>query len=164
MVSSERPEGHECELDCNLRVLREQPFLAELPEELLRVMAYLCERETFAPGQAILEEGHPADAAVVVISGKASIEREGRRVGMVSEGMCAGGLALLGRFRWLYDLRAEADTECLLLYRRKLLPQLEARPEALAAVAGELVESVVFWDLQRLERGADMDVHGPGIL
>ena len=164
MVSSEQPENHQCELECNLRILRELPFLAELPDELLRVMAYLCERETFAPGQTILEAGHPAEASVVVIRGEAAIEREGRRVGTVSEGMCAGGLALLRRFRWLYTLRAEADTECLLLYRRKLLPQLEARPEALAAVAGELVESVVFWDLQRLERGVDMDVHGPGIL
>jgi hypothetical protein len=50
------------------------------------------------------------------------------------------------------------------MHRRKLLPQLQAQPEALAAVARELIDSVVFWDLQRLERGADEDVHGPGVL
>jgi len=164
MISPEQSEAHECELDCNLRVLRELPFCAELPAELLRVMAYLCERETFAPGQVVLETGQPAEGAVVVLRGTADIEREGRRVGVVTEGMCVGGLALLGRFRWMYTLRAAGEIECLLLHRRKLLPQLEARPEALVSVVAELVESVVFWDLQRLERGADMDMHGLGVL
>lgn len=164
MISSEQPETHECELDCNLRMLRELPFFAELSPELLRVMAYLCEREAFVPGQVVLEAGQPAETAVAVISGMAGIEREGRRVGGVSEGMCVGGLALLGRYRWLYTLRAETEVECLLMHRRKLLPQLQAQPEALAAVARELIDSVVFWDLQRLERGADEDVHGPGVL
>lgn len=164
MVSSERPESRECELDCNLRALRELPFFAELPAELLRVMAYLSEREAFAPGQVVLEEGQPAEAAVSVITGALVIEREGQTLGRLTQGMCAGGLALLGSYRWLYTLRAEAETECLVMHRRKLLPQLMAKPEALAGMARELVASVVFWDLQRLERGVDPDVHGPGVL
>ncbi|PKN41663.1 MAG: hypothetical protein CVU60_09745 [Deltaproteobacteria bacterium HGW-Deltaproteobacteria-18] len=164
MVSSEQSENHQCELECNLRVLRELPFLAELPEELLRVMAYLCERETFVPGQAVFEEGQPAEGAVAVITGSMVIERGGRKLAALNEGMCAGGLTLLGQYRWLYTLRAETAADCLLLHRRRLLPQLVAQPASLAAVARELVESVVFWDLQRLERGADGDVAGPGLL
>jgi CRP-like cAMP-binding protein len=164
MILSDRPENHECELDCNLRVLRELPFFVELPSELQRVMAYLCEREVFAPGQAVWEEGQPSETAVAVVSGSLLIVRDGAVVGRVSQGMCAGGLALLGAFRGLYALRAEVETECLLMPRRKLLPQLLAQPEALAAVARELVRSVVLWDQQRLERGADPGVHGPGAL
>jgi len=164
MILSEQPETHECELDCNLRVLRELPIFADLPQELLRVMAYLCERETFASGQAVVEEGQAAEGAVAVIGGSMAIEREGRKVGALREGMCAGGLALLGQYRWLYTLRAETTVDCLLLHRRSLLPQLLAQPASLAAVARELVQSVVFWDMQRLERGADADVHGPGVL
>lgn len=164
MVSSELSESRECELDCNLRVLRELPFFAEFPPELLRVMAYLSEREVFAPGQAVLEEGQPAEAAVSVIEGGLVIEREGQTLGRLTQGMCAGGLALLGGYRWLYTLRAEAETECLVMHRRKLLPQLLAKPEALAGMARELIASVVFWDLQRLERGIGQDVHGPGVL
>lgn len=164
MILSEQSETHECELDCNLRVLRELPFFSGLPLELLRVMAYLCERETFAPGQAVFEEGQLAEGAVAVIGGSMAIEREGRKVGAVTTGMYAGGLALLGPYRWLYTLRAESETDCLLLHRRRLLPQLVAQPASLSTVARELVESVVFWDLQRLERGLDGNVHGPGVL
>lgn len=164
MISSQRPENHECELDCNLRVLRELPFFAGIPPELQRVMAYLCEREVFSEGQTVLAEGQPADAAVAVISGGLVIEREGLTLGSVTRGMCAGGLALLGVFHSLYTLRAETQAECLIMHRRTLLPQLVARPEALAGVVREMVGSVVFWDLQRLERGVDPDVHGPGVL
>jgi len=164
MILSEQPEIQECELDCNLRVLRDLPFFSGQPQELLRVMAYLCERETFAPGQVAFEAGHPAEGAVAVITGSMAIEREGRKVGTLSAGMCVGGLALLGHYRWLYTLRAETATDCLLLHRRRILPQLVVQPASLAAVARELVQSVVFWDMQRLERGADADVHGPGVL
>jgi CRP-like cAMP-binding protein len=164
MISSEQPETHECELDCNLRVLRDLPFFSGQPQELLRVMAYLCERETFAPGQVAFEAGQPAEGAVAVITGTMAIEREGRKVGTLGAGMYAGGLTLLGHYRWLYTLRAETETDCLLLQRRRILPQLVAQPASLSAVARELVESVVFWDLQRLERGLDGNVHGPGVL
>ena len=164
MISSEQPETQECELDCNLRVLRDLPFFSGQPQELLRVLAYLCERETFAPGQAAFEEGQPAEGAVAVIGGSLAIERGGRKVGTLSAGMCAGGLTLLGHYSWLYTLRAETPADCLLLHRRRILPQLVAQPASLVAVARKLAESVVFWDLQRLERGADGDVYGPGLL
>ncbi len=164
MISSQRPETQECELDCNLRVLRELPFFAGIPSELQRVMAYLCEREAFSAGQTVLEEGQPADAAVAVITGALVIERDGVVLGRVTQGMSAGGLALLGVFRSLYTLRAETQTECLLMHRRALLPQLLARPEALAGMVREVVGSVVFWDQQRLERDGEPHVHGPGVL
>ena len=164
MDLSEKPENPECELSCNLRVLREQPIFDGLPQELLRVMAYLCERETFAQGQAVLEEGGTAETAVIVFEGSLAVEREGKRLGLLGQGMLAGGLALLGGFRSLYTLRAEAGTVCLLLHRRKLLPQLLAQPEALATVARGLVDGVLAWDAQRLERGADADAVGPGAL
>lgn len=164
MIWSERPEATQCELDCNLRVLRELPLFSGLSPELLRVMAYLCEREILAPGQVAVESGHAAEGALAVIDGTLAIERGGRRLGAMSEGMCAGGLALLGDFRWVYTLRAETPAECLVLPRRRLLPQLMAQPGSLAAVARELAGSVVMWDLRRLERGVDADVHGPGLL
>ena len=164
MDLSEKPESHECELSRNLRVLRELPVFAGLPQELLRVMAYLCEREVFAPGQAVLEEGQPAETAVAVVAGTLVIERGGRRLGTVSQGTMAGGLALVGGFKSLYTLRAEDGAEGLLLHRRKLLPQFLAQPEALASVIRELVDSVAAWDAQRLERGADADTAGPGVL
>jgi CRP-like cAMP-binding protein len=163
MNLSDQPDGL-CELECNQRLLREQPIFAELTPELLRVVAYFCERETFAPGQTILAEGEPAEAAVIVVRGEVRIERDGRGLAVVPAGKCVGGMALLGRFRWIYDLRAETEVECLLLPRRKLLPQLLAQPVALASVARELVAGVVMWDLQRLERAGETRAAGPGMI
>ena len=163
MNLSDQPDG-QCELECNQRLLREQPIFAELAPELLRVVAYFCEREVFAPGQPILAEGDQADSAVIVVRGEARIERGGRRMGVVPAGKCVGGMALLGRFRWVYDLRAETEVECLLLPRRKLLPQLLAQPVALASVARELVQGVVMWDRQRLERAGEAQAEGPGMI
>jgi len=163
MNLSDQLEG-QCELECNLRLLRELPIFGELAPELVRVMAYLCEREVFAQGQSILSVNEPAEGAVILVRGTACFERGTRRISTVSEGKCVGGLALLGRFRWLYTLRAETDVECLLLPRRKLLPQLFAHPEALVIVARELIGGVVQWDQQCLERGCETDTHGPGAL
>lgn len=163
MNLSDQPEG-QCELEYNLRLLRELPVFAGLAQELLRVMAYLCEREVFAQGQSILTVNEPAEGPVLLIRGTAGIEHGSRRVATVSEGMCVGGLALLGRFRWLYTLRAETEVECLLLPRRKLLPQFFAQPEALLNVAQGLIGGVVQWDQQRLERGGEVLGQGPGVL
>ena len=164
MDLSEKLEIHECELDYNLRVLRELPVFAGLPPELLRVLAYLCERETFAPGQSVLEEGQPAEKVVAVISGSLAVEREGEVLGRVERGMYAGGLALLGRFKWLYTLRAEIGSKCLLLPRHKILPQLLAQPEMMAIVTQELIDAVVEWDRNRFETAPDGRGAGPGML
>lgn len=164
MDLSEKPELHECELDCNLRILRELPVFAGLPSELLRVLAYLCEREVFAPGQPVLEEGQPAETTVAVISGSLAIERDGEVLGRVARGKCAGGLALLGRFKWLYTLRAEMEAECLLLPRHKILPQLLAQPEMMATVTQGLIDAVIGWDRDRLENTPDEVGAGPGII
>ena len=163
MNLSDQPDG-QCELEHNQRLLREQPIFAELAPELLRVVAYFCEREVFSPGQPILAEGEPADSAVIVVRGEARIERGGRRMAAVPAGRCVGGMALLGRYRWVYDLRAETEVECLFLPRRKLLPQLLAQPVALASVARELVAGVVLWDRQRLERVGEAQAEGPGVI
>ncbi len=163
MNLSDQPDG-QCELESNQRLLREHPIFAELAPELLRVIAYFCEREVFAPGQTILAEGEQADSAVIVVRGEARIERGGRRLDAVSEGKCVGGMALIGRFRWVYDLRAETEVECMLLPRRKLFPQLLAQPEALASVARELVAGVIMWDRQRLERAGEAQAGGPGMI
>lgn len=163
MNLSDQLDG-QCELDCNIRLLREFPPFRELAPELLRVMAYLCEREVFALGQNIMTEGEPADGAVILIRGMASVEHASGRVSGMGEGTHAGGLALFGQFRWVYTVRAETEVECLLLPRRKLLPQFFAQPEALVSVTRELIGGVIQWDQQRLDHGGEVQGQGPGAL
>ncbi len=163
MDLSDQHEG-QCELLTNMNLLREVQFFKGLAPEFLRVMAYLCERQLFAPDQIILPAGEPAEVAVVLIRGSALIERGERCVATVGAGQCLGGMALLGRFRLLYSLRAETETECLVLPRRKFMPQFMAHPEALALVTQELISTVVAWDRQQLDRPDTVRTEGLGML
>lgn len=164
MNSSEQPESGQCQLDCNLRILRDLPVFAGLPADLLRVLAYLSETEVYGTGQVMLLQHDPAEGAVVVVRGQVQVQLAEQTVGVLDAGACIGGLALLGAYRWPYGLTAASEVECLRLDRRKLLPQLEAKSGALSRVAGQLVARVIGWDRQRLDRGAEADLPGPGIL
>lgn len=73
-------------------------------------------------------------------------------------------MALLGKFRWLYSLRAETELECLLLYQRKFLPQFIARPDALAVLAGNVAEAVVARERRQLEYPRDELSYGSSMI
>lgn len=159
----EQNEGR-CDLHCCMQILRDVPLFAGLSSEFFRVMAYLCERQAYGAGQVILAAGETAETAVIVVRGDARIEREGRRIATLAKGSCVGGMALLGKFRWLYSLRAETEAECLLLSRRKFLPQFVARPDALAVLAGNVAGAVVAREQHRLEYPGDELSYGSGMI
>jgi CRP/FNR family transcriptional regulator, cyclic AMP receptor protein len=153
-----------CELQRSMQLIKNVPLFSALSPDFFRVLAYLCERQTFSEKQIIQREGEMADAAMVLVRGTAHIFRGDRHVATIGKGQCVGGLSLLGRFRWLYSLRAESEVECLLLPRHKVLPQFMARPDALISVAGELIGAVVDWDQRQLERPEEMSAYGLGMV
>lgn len=144
--------------------MKDLPVFSGLAPELLRVMAYLGERQVYAPGQVILAAGEPAETTVIMVDGMARIEAGGRDGSTVTNGMCVGAMALLGRFRWISSLRAEAESICLLLPRRKFRPQLMAQPDALVLVAQELIGLVIGWEQGRIQRDGDRGPSGLGML
>lgn len=151
---SEEAENR-CELASNEKLLRAQPLLAEFSRDLLRLFAYLGERRTYQADEEVLGEGEPADTALLLVRGGLTVCRGGREVAVLMPGAMVGAMALLGRFTWTYALQASTASECLLLPRRKVRPQLLAHPEALAALAEKLLEKVVTLDQQRLTKGGD---------
>jgi CRP-like cAMP-binding protein len=153
-----------CELQRSMQLIRNVPFFASLSPDFFRVLAYLCERQIFAAKQIIQREGESADAAMILVRGTAHIRHGDRHVATVGKGLCVGGLALLGEFRWLYSLQAESEVECLLLPRHKFLPQFIAQPDALVSVAGALIGAVVDWDQWQLERAGEIRAYGLGML
>lgn len=163
MNSSAQPD-QECELHCNLKILRDVSLFADMAPEMLQVMAYLCERRSFPAGQYILAQGDLAEGPVIIVEGSAHIELDGQLVAVIKSGLCVGGMAMLGDFRWLYSLTALEETECLLLPRRKFLPQLIAQPNALAAYGREMVEAIVGWDKRQLEVADEVRWNGLGML
>jgi len=163
MSLSAQNEGR-CDLHCCMQILRDVPLFTGLSSDFFRVMAYLCERQSYGADQVILAAGETAETAVIVVRGDVRIEREGRRVATLAKGSCVGGMALLGKFRWLYSLRAETELECLLLYQRKFLPQFIARPDALAVLAGNVAEAVVARERRQLEYPLDELSYGSSMI
>ena len=140
-----------CELHRSMQLLRDVSFFEELAPDFLRVLAYLCQRRIYAAGDTIQQEGEPAEAAVIIISGDTAMERGGIVIERVEKGRCVGGLSLLGRYRWLYSLKAVSEVECLLLPRSSFLPQLQAQPEALIIVVRGLIATVIDREQQQLQ-------------
>ena len=156
--------GEKCELQSCMQLIRNVPCFSDLDPDFCRVLAYLCERQIFTQDQLIQREGEMADAAVIVVRGVAHILRGERHIATVQNGLCVGGLALLGQFHWLYSLRAETEVECLLLPKHKFLPQFLAQPDALVVLARELIGAVVAWEQRQLEQSGDEFCHGLSML
>ena len=144
------PHDEQCELHGNLQVLKNIKIFSEIAPDFLQVMAFLCERQIFAPEQTILTVGEPAETALILIRGTARIKDGDFEIATVGQGECVGGLALLGRFQWLYSVQAVTEVECLALPQRTFLPQFMAQPATLTTVARELISAIVEWDRRRL--------------
>jgi CRP-like cAMP-binding protein len=75
--------------------LRRFPLLAKLSSRELDALASSLRYRRFAPGEAVITEGDPADTFYVVDSGQAEVVAGGRRVQTIGSGSYFGEIALL---------------------------------------------------------------------
>jgi CRP-like cAMP-binding protein len=139
-----------CEFQQNLDILREVRFFAGLSPEALKLLAYLCTRETFKPGERLFTQGEDDGQAFFLVSGQARLLREtnGREQEMrvFEAGAFLGGITLLGGMRRLFSLVAVTDVVCLVLTREKFSRVLEQFPDMMPKVLKGLVESISAWE------------------
>lgn len=139
-----------CELDENLKFLRQTYFFSGLPLEALKVFAYLCSREQFKKGDFLFRQGEEDGRAFYIISGKALLESEHnhdlRTIRPVEAGSFLGGISLLGSIRRLFSLKAEEDTLCLVLTREKFTKTFEQFQEMTPKVFKAVVQAVGRWE------------------
>jgi CRP/FNR family cyclic AMP-dependent transcriptional regulator len=57
-------------------LLRRVPFFAEIEPSKLKLLAFMSERVGFDPGQNVMRQGDPADAAYLIIDGQAEVVLE----------------------------------------------------------------------------------------
>ncbi len=139
-------EGGPCEFTQNLDILRQIPLFAGLPLESVKILAYLCVRERFRPGDMLFNQGDVDGTALYIVSGQATLLHAAgngqHEVGTVREGRFIGGLALLGDSPRLFSLRADSETVCLVLSREKFSKTQEQFPAMLPRIAEALVKEV----------------------
>ena len=138
------------EFDENLRILREIPFFSGISIEALKVLAYLCTREVFKPGEFLFSQNDNDGCAFYILSGSATLVRETDsgelEIRDYKEGDFLGGLVLVGNMRRLFSLRASTETKCIILTREKFSKVMEQFPELTPRILNSLAEGFRVWE------------------
>ena len=135
-------------LETEVQSLRQVPMFREIDPARLKLLAFTSERVSFTPGQRFFSQGDAADAAYVLLEGRAEVvlETPGGEI-KVAE---LGANALLGEMGILADnprsatIVASEATTALRIDKRVFLELLTQFPQMSIAVMRELA--------QRLER------------
>lgn len=153
MSSSTEPrEGanQPCGFSHCLDLLRDLPLLSGVPLDVIKVLAYLSETETFAPGEALCDQGDPLERCRIVLRGEVEILRRCGEADRVlfrrGEGFFVGGLGLLSPAKSLFGLRAYDNVQCLSLTREKFAKTAERFPNILPKILTNVVEHIFRWE------------------
>ena len=134
----------------NLATLRQIPFFSKLPLDKLKLLAYLCSQVTFKTDDYLFTQGDDDGQAFYIIEGSAQLifEREDRSavVREYGKGVFLGGIALLGKSRRIYSLKAKASTTCLILEREKFIRIIEKFPDLLLPAIQGSIENIHAWE------------------
>jgi CRP-like cAMP-binding protein len=93
--------------------LRTLPGLAELPQEVARVLAANTEERYFPAGSNVYREGEPAMHIQYIVRGSVEIRRRGKPVRTMGPGTVVGGVSALAGDEQGYDGVALEDTVTL---------------------------------------------------
>lgn len=95
--------------DADIELLQEVPMLRALPEATIEQLAAALLHADVAPGQAVFEQGDPAERFFVIEAGCAEVVLDGRTVRTLRRGESFGEIALLRDRVRTAGVRASAD-------------------------------------------------------
>ena len=157
MNSSMEPKQPLSEYQVNLEILMQLPLFAGLPLEPVKVLAYLCKRQTFQPGEIIFHE-HEVDAnAYYLLEGQAGLIRETNGEAEYTEfgeSEFIGSMSLFCDIKRLFTLRAKTKVICLTLSRDKFQKIVERFPEIATKMVQAILMRVHAWEESLLREHA----------
>ncbi len=154
-LTQDRKASLTCELVDNETLLKQIPFFEKLPINVLKVLAYLSMQKTFKAGDYLFYQNDDDGQGIFIICGKACLEyaytcaklREAAfLVREIADGDFIGGLALLGKMRRLFSMKAITRLDCLILTRDKFAAAMGQFPELMPSVLQATVENVRQWE------------------
>ncbi|MFZ7125067.1 MAG: Crp/Fnr family transcriptional regulator [Desulfobacterales bacterium] len=152
--AEEHDASCKCEYTENLELLRQIDFFSGFPIEKLKIMAYLCTRESFAAEEQLFAQSEDDGQAFFIISGQVELTHERNGAPEVVErfgpGAFLGGLSLLGRMRRLFALKATEKTVCLVMSRDKFVRSIEQFPELVPKLLNAVAERIRSWEKRHL--------------
>jgi CRP/FNR family cyclic AMP-dependent transcriptional regulator len=75
--------------------LRSIPLFAASSDRSIEVIASIVEEASFAPGEVLVQQGDPGDSLIVIRSGAATVEQDGRMIRSLRAGDFLGEIALI---------------------------------------------------------------------
>ena len=149
-LSEKNNTGPVSEFQENLDVLRQIYFFSGLPLETLKVFAQLFTMGKFKSGEYLFRQGEDDGQAFYIFEGTAVLERDDNglenAVRTCSSGEFIGGLSLLGKRSRLFSLKADSDTNCLILSREKFTKTVEQFPDLVPKLFQAAVSGIGDWE------------------
>jgi CRP-like cAMP-binding protein len=125
---------------------RRIPLFAECDRAQLQVIAFASERAEFAPGQALIKQGQQGDAAYLILSGAAKVERvENKKktlATMVEAGAFVGELGMIAGLPYSVSVTAETPLSAARVRRDLFMRVVAEFPEFGAQVHAALARKL----------------------
>jgi CRP-like cAMP-binding protein len=129
-------------LETEVQSLRQVPMFRDIDPARLKLLAFTSERVNFAEGQKFFQQGDAADAAYVVLQGKAdvTIDSPGGEIKVAELGQNAivGEMGILSDSPRSATIVAASPTTALRIDKRVFLELLAQFPQMSIAVMREL--------------------------
>lgn len=118
--------------------MRRIALFSGIEPKRLKMLAAVCDRIRFAPGEVVFRQGDDADAAYVVLDGTADIVDESgtseRSIAKVGRHAIIGEIAIICDIARTATVRAETALDTLRIMREHFLLLLREQPEAAIVV------------------------------
>jgi CRP-like cAMP-binding protein len=115
------------------------PLLATIEQRVRRRLADVGKRRTYAPDEVIVRQGTTGTALYILLSGRAAVEVDERRVAELGPGDFFGELALIEEHPRTASVVAVAETDCLLFPAWEFTALLEEHPEIAVPIMRALI-------------------------
>lgn len=151
----------------DLEVLREIHFFSEFPLQVLKILAYLCGRGDFSPGEIVLEQGEDRGQALYIVSGSLVLVR-GKAKGQeplmkYGAGDFLGGFSLLGPIPALFTVKAETGTSVLTINREQFQKVMEQFPEVRQLALKAMLHELHRWEQKNFDERDGHCLHKVGV-
>lgn len=129
-------------LETEVQSLRQVPMFRDVDPARLKLLAFTSERVQFAPGQRFFQQGDPADAAYVILEGRADVllDTPGGEIKVAELGRNAlvGEMGILSDTPRSATIAAVDATTALRIDKRVFLELLLQFPQMSIAVMREI--------------------------
>jgi len=139
-----------------LEILRHIPLFQNLEHECLKLIAVICKKVSFLPGENLMVQGEEGENGYYIISGDIAalhtIDDIEHHVKQFGAGDFVGGCLLLGKIQHAFTVQARTKATVLCLNRTDFCKVLDLFPASFSQITRRLIAELVIWDQNMLNR------------